>query len=277
MPKPPLILIHGYPFDHTLWKEVVSALPRDLAVITPDLPGFGDDPVATAEPSLDVMADALFTLLNLRQLERAVLVGMSMGGYVALSFAERHRERMAGLALLSTQAAADTPEARRSRREMITTLAKRGAGAATEAMAAKLFSPHHPPEQLKVWRSLADTSAEKAGVAGLSWALEAMAQRPERLELLKTITLPVSVVHGMDDQLLSVERAKEMAALLPNSSLTLIPGCGHCTPLEAPDRVAQELVKLAERSESAVLNLRVAPKLENSRPGVVWSPTEHGL
>src|SRR4051812_4216194 len=102
MPLPPLILIHGYPFDHTMWKSVIAALGNITKVIAPDLPGFGDNPAEVTEPSLEVMADDIADLFEFHHITHAVVAGMSMGGYVALAFAERHKERLAGLGLIST-------------------------------------------------------------------------------------------------------------------------------------------------------------------------------
>src|SRR4051812_20007881 len=101
MSFPALILIHGYPFDHTMWSEVVLALGDKTKIIAPDLPGFGDNPARNDEPSIDLMADDVAELFEFHHIKRAVVAGMSMGGYVALSFAERHKEQIAGLGLIS--------------------------------------------------------------------------------------------------------------------------------------------------------------------------------
>src|ERR1044071_9218877 len=108
MSPPALLLVHGYPFDHTLWDKVVPLIDSTIQILAPDLRGFGQTPAGADEPSLDRMADDLDQLLREQHVERAVVAGMSMGGYVALSFAERHGQRLAGLALISSQAAADT-------------------------------------------------------------------------------------------------------------------------------------------------------------------------
>ena len=116
-----LVLLHGYPFDHTMWERVIRGLGSDRKVIAPDLRGFGSPP-GSAEPSLDSMADDVAGKFN----GMAFVAGFSMGGYVALALAERHPHKIAGLALINSQAAADTEEVRNARRSMIDKVLKEG-------------------------------------------------------------------------------------------------------------------------------------------------------
>src|ERR1051325_4231805 len=115
----PLVLIHGYPLDHTMWFGVIAALGGGVRTIAPDLRGFGKSGAPHGEPSLDALAEDIIHLLERDEIPRAVIAGMSMGGYVALALAEMARERVAGLALVNSQTYADTDEARNGRREMI--------------------------------------------------------------------------------------------------------------------------------------------------------------
>src|SRR5437867_603132 len=110
----PLVLLHGYPFDHTMWERVRAHLDPELKVIAPDLRGFGSNP-ASGEPSLDAMADDVAATLP----GQAVVAGFSMGGYAALALADRHPHLVAGLALINSQSAADSAEVRQGRRMMI--------------------------------------------------------------------------------------------------------------------------------------------------------------
>src|SRR5437016_5746353 len=135
--KPALILIHGYPFDHTLWNFVVEELKDETKILAPDLPGFGGTTVLETEPSIDALADEIATLLDENEIERAVVAGMSMGGYIALSFAEHHSERLAGLGLIATQATADSDEMRQGRRQMVEKVRASGTRVAAEAALGK--------------------------------------------------------------------------------------------------------------------------------------------
>src|SRR5687767_3024445 len=134
---PPLVLLHGYPFDHTMWDGVTAMLTGKTRILAPDLRGFGGQPVGKEEPSLDVMADDIATLLDKGGIDGAIVAGMSMGGYVALAFAQLHSDRLAGLALINTQAVADSDETRSARRAMIDKVRSEGSGSAARATVEK--------------------------------------------------------------------------------------------------------------------------------------------
>lgn len=276
MSLPALILIHGYTFDHTMWNSVVVELGKHTKVITPDLPGFGDNPVEINEPSIDRMADDVASLFEFHHLSHAVVVGMSMGGYVALSFADRHKTQIAGLGLVSTQAHADAPEAREGRRALIEKIRSTGIQPAIEALLPKLFAGKNGgnPDLAK----FATEGAERAGVEGLSWALQAMATRPDRNSMLRTLHVPAVVIHGVDDKIIPAERARQMSDSIPDSKYVELPNVGHAAPLEAPKAVAGALLDLLKRSAD-FLAKHSRPHDERSpdRPGVIWSPSERGL
>jgi len=246
MSAPALVLVHGYPFDHTLWDQVIALLDPKVQVLAPDLRGFAGQPTGDAEPSLDRMAEDLKALLDRHDIGRAVVAGMSMGGYVALAFAEHHPERLAGLGLISSQAAADTEQARASRRAMIVKVRQEGAQAAAAAVIPKLFAAGNSakPELIR----FPQAGAEQAGVDGIVWALEAMARRPDRTTLLHGLPIPVLFVHGVEDQFIPADRARELAKLPRNTRYVEIENAGHATPLEAPAAVAEALTDLIERS-----------------------------
>jgi len=226
----PLVLLHGYPFDHTMWDSVVAQFEPDRRFLAPDLRGFGIE-VAGAEPSVDVMAEDVG-----RQLPgEAVIAGFSMGGYVALALAEKFPEVVAGLVLINSQAAADGEEARQGRRMMIEKVRKEGTRAATDGAIPKLFAKRR--EELTGY---ALKGAERASVTGITWALEAMARRPDRTPVLQRLGKPILIVHSTEDQFIPATRARELAANL-QAKYVEIDGTGHCTPLEAPDKVAAAL------------------------------------
>jgi 3-oxoadipate enol-lactonase len=242
MSQPVLLLIHGYPFDRTLWGGVVSCLDQDISVLTPNLRGFGGQPIGTDAPSMECLAEDMKRLLDERQVGQAVVAGMSMGGYVALAFAERYPERLAGLALISSQVWADTDEARAGRRAMIERVRREGAGVAAQAVIPKLFAAGNSqnPEMIR----FPTLGAQQAGIAGITWALEAMARRSDRGAVFRSLSVPVLVLHGLEDKFIPAERAREMAGLAVEARYVELPGAGHATPLEAPVAVAAALSDL---------------------------------
>jgi pimeloyl-ACP methyl ester carboxylesterase len=246
MNAPVLVLVHGYPFDHTLWDKVMPCLDPKLKVLAPDLRGFYGQPTGNAEPSLDRMAEDIHRLLDQQRVERVVVAGMSMGGYIGLAFAERYPEHLAGFGLISSHAQADSDEARSGRRTAIENIRREGPSAASQASIAKVFAPANSrnPELVRY----PQTSAEKAGSEGLIWALEAMARRPDRTQVLQALRVPVLIVHGVEDQFIPVERARQVATNLPQAQYMEIANAGHATPLEAPILVAEALTNLVRRS-----------------------------
>lgn len=248
----PLLLIHGYPFDHTMWFSTIASLGSKAKVIAPDLPGFGRAPVlADEKPSMDAYAKFLIEHLDANNHQRVVIAGMSMGGYVALAFAENHRDRVVGLGLISSQAAADSAEAKTARKDTIQKIQQKGISTVTEAIIPKLFSDEKAA--YSELRKYAEQGAERAGPEGLIWALQAMAARPDRGHVLASLEIPVLILHGSEDKIVPIAKVRAMAEICAKPIFVEVQGAGHATPLEAPDEVASGLARLlnASREEPA--------------------------
>src|SRR5688572_12623658 len=204
----PVVLIHGYPFDHTMWFSTIAVLGSKARVIAPDLPGFGRNPVLRDKsPALEAYADFISDELARNGYDMALIAGMSMGGYVALAFAERYPEKMCALGLISSQAAEDSPEIKTARAETINKIRSKGVSVVNETIVPKMFSDK-APDELKRYPV---EGAEKAGVEGLCWALEAMARRPDRTSIFKQLNRPVLIVHGAQDKIVPNSRARALA------------------------------------------------------------------
>jgi pimeloyl-ACP methyl ester carboxylesterase len=240
----PLVLIHGYPLDRSMWYGVIAALGSGVRVIAPDLRGFGKAAPAEGEPEIEAMAEDVLQFLMAEKVERAVIAGMSMGGYVALALASMDPNRVAGLALVNSQVYADTDEVRAGRREMIKKIRAEGPGAAAQAAIPKLFSPARAADP--DFQKFAIDGADKAGVGGLTWALEAMARRPDRSHVIADAQFPVLILHSTEDRLIPAEKAQQMATLNRDAHVMIVKGAGHCAAIEAPDEVATTLRKFLE-------------------------------
>lgn len=241
----PLVLIHGYPLDHTMWFGVIASLGAGVRTIAPDLRGFGKSETALeGEPAIEAYARDILRQLEESNIPRAVIAGMSMGGYVALALAEMAREKIAGLALVNSQCFADTEEARKGRRELVLKVREGSAAVAANAALPKMFAParaSNPDFQRFVIQG-----AEAAGVDGIAWALEAMARRPDRSHVLTDAMFPTLVLHSNDDQFIPVEKARKMAELNPQTHFVTVKNAGHAAAIEAPDAVADNLRKFLE-------------------------------
>ncbi|MEV8324891.1 alpha/beta hydrolase [Kitasatospora sp. NPDC056731] len=232
----PLVLLHAFPLNASMWSAQLDALPGltgdEARVLAPDQRGFGGTELGTDEPSLDLVADDLALLLDAAGIERAVVGGLSMGGYVALAFARRHPDRLAGLLLASTRATADTDAVRANRERIAAAVTARGSVQLLldEEVAAGQLGPdaRHLVERV---RSL----VAAASPAAVAWAQRAMAARPDVLDVLAGLRVPTAVVAGAQDGLVAPEEAEPMLRARPDAELTVIPGAGHLSALEAPE------------------------------------------
>jgi 3-oxoadipate enol-lactonase len=233
-----LVLLHGFPHDRTLWRaqQVANstALPN-VRLIIPDLPGFGASAPLDA-PSMDAYADEIAALLDELGVTRAVIAGLSMGGYIAFAFWRRHRTRVQSLILIDTKASVDADAAKAKRRELIANVTQHGVGSIVESML---------PGQLgKTTRATATetvafvtTMLGHAPAVGVVDAAHAMLTRSDSMATLETIDVPVLVLVGDEDVLTPVSDAVAMSSVIPRARLVTIPEAGHLSPLEQPATV----------------------------------------
>jgi 3-oxoadipate enol-lactonase len=231
----PLVLLHGFPHDRGLWAAQVAAQPDALPgtrLILPDLPGFGrSSPLA--DPGMDGYADAIATLLDVAGVDRAVIGGLSMGGYVAFAFWRRHPDRVRALILMDTKAADDTDAARESRRKLITTVEVDGVGAVVPGMIPGQLGVTTRTESPALVGQV-EVMLRRAPAIGVIGAARAMMARVDSTPTLGTISVPTLVLVGDEDTLTPVTDAIALAAAIPGARLVTVPGAGHLAPLEQP-------------------------------------------
>ena len=222
----PLILVHGFPFEHSLWNEVAAQLESETRLLLPDLRGYGLSPTPEGIYTMEAMAADLKALLDRLGIQRVALSGHSMGGYVALAFAEAYPERLAGLAMVMSAAAADAPERKTARYQQAEEIARQGVGILEGSL--ERYSPSvEVRERVRGWM-------RRARPAAVQGALMGMAERPDRLEVLAGLRVPVEIISGDLDILIPQERSREMAEKLWDGNLTILPGAGHMPMLEMP-------------------------------------------
>ncbi|MGF1428451.1 alpha/beta fold hydrolase [Kitasatospora sp. LaBMicrA B282] len=228
----PLLLLHAFPLHGGMYRAQLDGALGTARVLAPDLPGFGDSPAPFGEPSLDAWADRLAELLDATGLGKAVVGGISMGGYLAMAFARRHPERLAGLLLADTKASTDQPAALANRERIAAAVLARNSVALLreERLEESLLGSESTPELVREVRALIGA----ASPAGVAWAQRAMAGRVDSFDTLAGLRVPAAVVVGEHDALTPVADAEELAQALPDAELTVIPGVGHLTALEAP-------------------------------------------
>ena len=230
----PLVLLHAFPLSSAMWLAQREALAARFRVVTPDLRGFGGSPLGTAEPSVDVMADDVAALMDLKGIDRAVIGGLSMGGYVTLAFCRRHPGRVLGVILANTKATADTDAARAGRLRTARRLeSDKNAGVLLEELLPRLVGPTTMRQRALVYGRVRGL-VQSTPPAAAAWALRAMAARPDSVAALADVRVPALVVHGDEDEIITEDDARTMAGALPNAEFTVIPGSGHLTAIEQP-------------------------------------------
>ena len=234
---PALLLVHGFPLDRTIWKHQVATL-AGWRRIAPDLRGLGSSEAPADGYSMASYADDLVRLLDRLNVTKAVVAGMSMGGYITFELLRRHRDRIAGLILCDTKAEPDTADGKRARDQNVALVESSGTAALAERMIPVLLGRTTQQTQPQLVEQVREMIG-RAPAAGVVGALKAMRDRPDSTDLLGTIAVPTLVVTGQEDEIASPAVARAMASAIPSAALTTIPGAGHVTPLEAPTAVSR--------------------------------------
>ena len=233
-----LVLLHAFPLDSRMFDGVRTDLSAAATLLTPDLRGFGSGPpLADAPPDLGVLADDVVTAMDAAGIGRAIVGGVSMGGYVSLALLRRHPDRVAGLLLVDTRSGPDDAAA-----------VERRQGVAARADGGDIASGPDAIAPLVAEGTSDDVRAALAAIAGavppvtVAWAQRAMAARPDSTAVLAGASVPVLIVVGERDAVTPPAAAREMAAAATDAELVVLPGVGHLTPAEAPAGFAGAVV-----------------------------------
>ncbi len=231
----PLMLVHGYPLDSSIWNDLTPLLENDFDLILPDLRGFGQSTTIPSGYTLPDMADDLIGLLDHLGIEKAILAGHSMGGYISLAFARKYPQRVSGLALIASQAGADTPEGKERRYKTAAEVDEKGVGSVADSMTPKLSNETGVRAFV---RELIGRQSRQA----VTGALKAMAERADSMSMLAALEFPLVLIHGDSDQLIPIERAIDIVSVKPSAKLFELKGAGHMPMMEFPRQVADGLM-----------------------------------
>jgi len=239
----PLLLVHGFPLDHTIWQPQIDFFVDHCRVITPDLRGFGRSGVTAGTVTMEQMADDLVALLDaLNITDKVIFCGLSMGGYVGWQFWRKYRARVLAMIMCDTRAVADTAEGAAGRRKLAAATLKDGSSVAADAMLPKFFASgtqHEQPQLVDRVRAM----IERNQPAGIAAALEGMAIRPDARELLPTIDVPALVVVGEEDSISTVDEMREIADAIPDAGWVAVPKAGHLAVVENPAVVNEAIAE----------------------------------
>jgi len=241
----PLLLIHGFPLDRTLWASQVKGLADAARVIAPDLRGLGESAMPAGDVTVDAYADDLAALLDSLGVKSAVVAGLSMGGYIAFAFYRKFPARVRGLILANTKAGADSPEGKKGRDDNAALAREKGAGAIGERMLPKMLTPKALAERPDLKKSVSDMMARQP-VPGVVGALMAMRDRPDSTPTLAQISVPTLVITGAEDTLLPPKESEFIRDGIRGAKFAMLDGAAHLSNVEQPDafnRAVKEFLK----------------------------------
>jgi pimeloyl-ACP methyl ester carboxylesterase len=230
----PVLLIHAFPVNADMWRPQLERVPDGWRYIAPDVRGFGPVTGPSESFSLDDVAADLAAFLDHLKLDRAVIGGLSMGGYITMALLRRAPERFDGIILADTRAEADTPEGLAGRRQMVDLVRAKGSTAVADQMLPKLLSAsareHQRELVTSVRRMIESTSPDT-----IASALGAMMARPDSSPVLSRVNCPALILVGADDEVTPEASARAMEKHIERSRVVVLPAAGHLSNLECPD------------------------------------------
>jgi 3-oxoadipate enol-lactonase len=250
---PDLVLLHPFPLNHHFWDEVVSRLSDRYRVITPDLRGHGQSELGNGPATMEKHAADLLRLCEAEGVDKAVFVGVSIGGYILFEFWRRHRERIAGLVLSNTRASAETEESRANRLRIADQVLSEGTEPFIADMLGKLIGSTtrtERPDVVEAARRMMQSMSPE-DIAGVQ---RGMADRPDSVDTLSTIDVPALVIAGEED-IPPLSAAELMRDRIAGSTLHVIPRAGHYAAMERPKEYAALIQHFAEKIQTGTKQL----------------------
>jgi pimeloyl-ACP methyl ester carboxylesterase len=232
----PIILIHGFPYDHSMWENQIEILKNDYYCVAYDVRGLGESYVGDGQYTMEFYVDDLFFLIREMKLNNPIVCGLSMGGYIALRAIERSQEKFKGLILCDTKSEADDDTAKLKRSAGINQINTEGLIKFVDLFVTNCFADETPKEQEKMFLTTL-FKAHKHDPIGVKGALIAIMSRIDTTSFLHKINIPTLVLCGSFDKLTPLTVMRTMSEKIPRSEFTIIPHAGHMSPLENPECV----------------------------------------
>lgn len=239
---PSVVLLHGYPFSRSMWREQVEELKQTHRVVIPDLRGHGESAVTPAPATMQDMALDVAAILETLNISRATVGGLSMGGYVALAFYRLFPLRVRSLVLADTRAQADTEEGKQNRAVQAEKALKEGMEGIADALLPKLLAPETVAKRPDIVKRVREMMV-KTEPEGAAAALHGMAQRQDQTAFLSRIISPTLIIVGREDSLAPLADAELMHREIGGSRLVIIEGAGHVSNIERPEEFNRAFVK----------------------------------
>jgi 3-oxoadipate enol-lactonase len=236
----PVIFLHGFPFDKTMWQSQLDALGSSHRVIAYDIRGFGRSKDEISPLSIDMFADDLIAFMNELSIDKAIICGLSMGGYIALNALKRSPERFDGLILCDTQCIADTPEVKKKRIKTVDEIKAKGVHDFNEKFIKSVFHKDSLTGKTEVVEELRKVVFANSPHI-IAQGLLALAARSETCSGLSDIHIPTLIICGREDELTPLVRSEFMNKNIKGSALRVIDKAGHVSNLEQPNEFNKHL------------------------------------
>ncbi len=236
----PILLLHGFAEDSQIWKHQIQSLEKEYCVIAPDLPGSGLSPLPGGEMSIDLLADFVLEILDQEKIDKFILFGHSMGGYIALAFAEQHEDQLLAFSLVHSSAFEDNEEKKENRRKSIKLIANDGKEVFLSAMIPNLYSE---TSKNRLKNEMANHLTMAMGISSnaLQAYYNAMILRPSRIHVLRNTKLPVQFVIGTEDKAIPLDQSLKQCYIPQISKVDILNEIGHSSMIECSDKLSSIL------------------------------------
>ncbi|MFY9310127.1 MAG: alpha/beta fold hydrolase [Bacteroidia bacterium] len=248
----PVIFIHGFPFDKTMWQPQTEALKNNNRVISYDIRGFGKTSAGKEKPSIQLFADDLIKFMDVLQIKKAIVCGLSMGGYILLNAVNRYPERFEGIILCDTQCIADSPEVKEKRKKTIAQIEKDGLSEYADNFVKTIFTEESINSNKTVVDKIKQTILATAPVT-ITQTLHALANRQESCFALTEIRIPTLIICGRQDIVTPVSQSEYLYEHISHSEMHTIDKASHMSNLEQPEEFNKYVSAFAAMLQPAIL------------------------
>lgn len=242
----PVVCLHAFALDHTVWSDVAKELRSSYRLILPDLRGHEKSPIPEGKYSMRDMGGDVISILDSLNIEKACFIGHSMGGYVVLAVVKYFRERVIGIGLVASHAYADSDEKKKSRMEDVKKLKTMSPSEVLREMSLKLTRN----QKIQGYCIKKIYEMDPKGVIG---SLAGMAEREDSINSLRDLGIPVGIIAGKDDQIIPITTCREMSKTINPSFYLEIEGCGHMPMMEKPEIVSSAIKNFVKSSMETLL------------------------
>jgi pimeloyl-ACP methyl ester carboxylesterase len=243
----PIIFIHGFPYDHTMWDYQIEELSKDYFCVTYDIRGLGESYIGDGQYTMEAFVWDLYSVMDELHIQKPILCGLSMGGYIALRAVEKEPSRFSGLILCDTRAESDDNAGKIKRSNAIDKINVQGVEAFVNEFVPNCFHPKTPKKLSEIYERIFNITKNQNSL-GVKGALLAMLSRQDTTDSLKKIKIPTLVLVGVEDALTPPKIMKKIANKIKKSKFYVVPKSGHIAPLENPDFVNKKVKKFIKNN-----------------------------